>query len=311
MSAREWAVVYLKGVAMGSADAVPGVSGGTIALITGIYGRLVGAIADLEIRPLVGLVGPAVRAPVDADARETLWGALAGMDLPFLVVLAFGLLSAVVTVANLVQYTLVAYPVATYAFFFGLVLASVAVLVDEVDLGTPGRAAAGVVGFALAFVVSGASQGHLPSNLVVTFLVGALAICAMVLPGISGSLILLTLGEYDRMTGAVHAATTAAVSGDLASLVAPTTTLVVFAVGALVGVLTFARVVAWAFERYHAATLTFLVALMVGALRAPARLALANVSTVDARTIAVLVVPALVGAALVIVLERVSGGVDY
>ena len=311
MAAREWLVVYLKGVAMGSADAVPGVSGGTIALITGIYGRLVGAIASLEVREFLALVGPAVRSPVDASARRTVWRALSGMDVPFLLVLAFGLLSDVVTVANLVQYALVDYPVATYAFFFGLVLASVVVLVHEVSLATPGRIAAGVVGFALSFLVSGAGQGSLPANPVVTFLVGALAICAMVLPGISGALILLTLGEYDRMTGAVHAATAAAVSADPGALVAPVATLVVFALGALVGLLTFARVVDWAFEHYHAATLTFLVALMLGALRAPARLALANVQGFDGATLALLVVPAVVGGLLVVALERVSGGVDY
>lgn len=311
MGAREWLVVYLKGVAMGSADAVPGVSGGTIALITGIYARLVGAVADLDPRAFLALVGPVARAPVDADARERVRDELVRMDVPFLVVLACGLLTAVVTVANAVQYALDSSPVPTYAFFFGLVLASVLVLAGEVRLGTPRRALAGVCGFALAFVASGPAQRSLPTNPAVTFLVGALAICAMVLPGISGSLILLTLGEYDRVTGAVHAASAAAVGGDLGAAAAPATTLVVFACGALVGLLTFARVVAWAFEHYRAATITFLVALMIGALRAPARLALADVGTLDAGALVALCVPALVGAALVVALEHASGGVAY
>ncbi|WP_020221765.1 DUF368 domain-containing protein [Halarchaeum acidiphilum] len=198
--------VYLRGVAMGAADAVPGVSGGTIALITGIYARLIDAVAGLDPRAFLALVGPVVRAPVDAAARRTVRDELVRMDVPFLCVLAVGVVSAVVTVANVVQYALSAYPVATYAFFFGLVLASVLLLASDVRLGTPRHAVVAVVGFALAFVASGPAQSHLPANPLTTFLVGALAICAMVLPGISGSLILLTLGEYDRLTGAVHAA---------------------------------------------------------------------------------------------------------
>jgi len=311
VSARDWLGVYLRGVAMGAADAVPGVSGGTIALITGIYGRLVEAVANLDPRAVLALAGPAVRAPVDADARATVRDALVEMDVPFLVVLGFGLLSAVVTVANLVQYALDSYPVATYAFFFGLVLASVVVLASEVHLATVWHAAVAVAGFALAFVASGPVQGSLPDGPVVTFLVGALAICAMVLPGVSGSLILLALGQYDRMTGAVHAATGAVVGGHIDAALAPLATLVVFACGALVGLLSFARVVAWAFERYHAATMTFLVALMAGALRAPVRLTLESAGAVTGGVVATFVALAAVGALCVLALERASGGVVF
>ncbi|WP_435096234.1 DUF368 domain-containing protein [Halarchaeum sp. P4] len=309
MTAREWLGVYLRGVAMGAADAVPGVSGGTIALITGIYGRLVAAVASLDPRACLALVGPAVRAPVDAEARATVRGELVRMDVHFLAVLGVGLVSAVVTVANLVQYFLDTHPVATYAFFFGLVLASVLVLLDEVDLETPRRIVVAVLGFVLAFLASGPAQSQLPTGPVVTFLVGALAICAMVLPGVSGSLILLTLGQYDRMTGAVHEATGAVLSGNLGALGDSGTTLLVFTVGAVVGLLSFARVVAWALEHYHAATLTFLVALMAGALRAPIRLSLADVATVDVGVALAFAGPALLGIVVIVALERAGGGV--
>ncbi|GAA0305804.1 DUF368 domain-containing protein [Halarchaeum salinum] len=311
MSVRAWLGVYLRGAAMGAADAVPGVSGGTIALITGIYARLIDAIAGLDPRTALALLGPSVRTPIDADARATVRDELVAMDVPFLCVLGVGVLSAVVTVANVVQYFLDARPVATYAFFFGLVLASVLVLADTVSLGTPRHVAAAVVGFVLAFVASGTAGGQLPTGPVTTFLVGALAICAMVLPGISGSLILLTLGQYDRMTGAVHGATAAALAGDVGALGEHATTLVVFMAGALVGLLSFARVVAWAFEHYRTATLTFLVALMTGALRAPLRLAFADVATLNVVVVGRFILLALVGALVIVALERASGTVGY
>ncbi|GGM66044.1 putative membrane protein [Halarchaeum rubridurum] len=311
MSLRAWLGVYLRGAAMGAADAVPGVSGGTIALITGIYARLIDAIAGLDPRACLALLGPLARTPVDADARATVRDELVRMDVPFLCVLGVGVLSAVVTVANVVQYFLTTRPVATYAFFFGLVLASVVVLAGDVSLGTPRHVTVAVAGFALAFVASGTAGGQLPANPVTTFFVGALAICAMVLPGISGSLILLTLRQYDRMTGAVHGATAAALAGDAGALVAHATTLVVFMAGALVGLLSFARVVAWAFEHYRAATLTFLVALMTGALRAPLRLAFADVSAIDVGVVGRFVVLALCGALVILALERASGTVGY
>jgi len=311
MNLRAWLGVYLRGAAMGAADAVPGVSGGTIALITGIYTRLIDAIAGLNPRACLALLGPLVRTPIDADARATVRDELVGMDVPFLCVLGVGVVSAVVTVANVVQYFLTTQPVATYAFFFGLVLASVLVLAGDVSLGTPRHVAVAIGGFALAFVASGSAGGQLPANPVTTFFVGALAICAMVLPGISGSLILLTLGQYDRMTGAVHGATAAALAGDAGAFGEHATTLVVFTVGALVGLLSFARVVAWAFAHYRTATLTFLVALMTGALRAPLRLAFADVPALDVAVIGRFVLLALVGAVVLVALERASGTVSY
>ncbi|MCD2204481.1 DUF368 domain-containing protein [Halobacterium sp. KA-6] len=311
MDGRAWLAVYLKGAAMGAADAVPGVSGGTIALITGIYERLVGAIAALDPVEALGLLAlvPQLGSP---DAREEFVETLVRMDIPFLALLGVGVITAVVTVANVVHVAINDFPGVTFAFFFGLIAASVVALLGEVSVDTPGRVAAAVVGFVLAFVLSAQAQaGALPEVLPVVFLAGAIAICAMVLPGVSGSLLLLTLGLYDTMTSAVSDATDAALGGDLAASIEPLTTLVVFMLGAVVGILSFARVVEWALDHYRAATLTFLVALMAGALRAPAiQIRAANPEWTAASAGGVLVA-AVLGAAVVLVLDATTDDLDY
>jgi putative membrane protein len=311
MSARDWAAVYLKGAAMGAADAVPGVSGGTIALITGIYERLVAAIAALDPREALALL-PLLPRLGRAEERATFTDSVVEMDVPFLALLGVGVVSAVVTVANLVDYARHAHPAVTFAFFFGLIAASVVVLIGEVEADTPGRVAAGVLGFALAFVVSGLGQGNLlPNGLWVMFFVGAVSICAMVLPGVSGSLLLLTFGKYDTMTSAVSDATGALFDGALDAAIEPVATLVVFSVGALLGLLTFARAVEWALQHYRAATLTFLVALMAGALRAPV-IRISDATTAwNVGTVAPILVAALVGAGLVLVLDATTDDLDY
>jgi len=311
MAVREWVTVYLKGAAMGAADAVPGVSGGTIALITGIYERLVGAIAALDPGEALALL-PLLPRLGDASARREFGDALTDMEVPFLFVLGVGVVSAVVTVANAVDVAYHEYPGLTFAFFFGLIAASVLVLLGEVSVETPGRVAAGVVGFGFAYVLSGLSHGNvLPGGLAVMFVAGAVAICAMVLPGVSGSLILLTLGKYETMTGAVSEATDAVLAGAVGDMVDPVSTLVVFSLGALVGILTFARAVEWALDHYRAATLTFLVALMAGALRAPAIEIADATAAWTAASVAPLLAAAVVGAVAVLALDATTDDLDY
>jgi putative membrane protein len=311
MAAREWAAVYLKGAAMGAADAVPGVSGGTIALITGIYERLVGAIAALDPEEALALL-PLLPRLGGVDARQEFGDALSDMEVPFLLVLGVGVLTAVITMANVVEVAIHDFPGLTFAFFFGLIAASVVVLLGEVSADTPGRVLAGVTGFVFAFVLSGQAQGNvLPGGLAVMFVAGAVAICAMVLPGVSGSLILLTLGKYDTMTGAVSDATDALFAGAFGEAVDPLSTLVVFSLGALVGILTFARAVEWALEHYRAATLTFLVALMAGALRAPGIRIADATSAWTAASVAPLLAAGVVGAGAVLALDATTDDLDY
>jgi putative membrane protein len=195
------------------------------------------------------------------------------MDAPFLVVLVTGVVTAVVTLSGLLEAAIDGYPLPTFAFFFGLIAASAVVLYRDVDPATPRRAAAAAGGFLLAFVASGQAAAALDTSLVTTFLAGAVAVSAMILPGLSGSLLLLVLGQYEHMIGALNglgAGALAALTGGDASLVDPAVTVTVFVAGALVGLFSVAHAVRRALERYREATLVFLVSLIVGALRAPA-----------------------------------------
>lgn len=310
MAARDWASVYLKGMAMGAADAVPGVSGGTIALITGIYERLVDALASIDPADVLALV-PLVAQVPRKDVRAELRVALTEMDVPFLLVLGFGLITAVVTVANVVEVASHAYPGPTYAFFFGLVLASVYALRDEATLESARGVAVAVVGFVFALAVSGPLSATIPATPLTTLLVGSVVICAMVLPGVSGSLILLTLGYYEVMTGAVSDATNLLFDGQLDAAMTPIGTLVVFSVGALIGLLTFARIVSWAFETNRRDTLTFLVALMAGALWAPGKKILEATPEATVETLAPLLVMGVIGAGAVLALDYYTDDLEY
>ncbi|MFA9516094.1 DUF368 domain-containing protein [Halopenitus sp. H-Gu1] len=310
---REWIGVYLRGVAMGCADAVPGVSGGTIALITGIYERLIAAITAIDpdrIRRVLGGVKPA-NLP---DARA----AFLDMDGPFLVVLGLGIASAIVTVLQVVDYLLETSPVGTFGFFFGLIAASAVVLRSGVDLSTTGRKLAAAAGFLAAFLTSGYAETVLDGGLAIVFLAGMIAVSAMVLPGISGSLLLVILGQYERMTGAlstfIDGLAAVAVAGDLEPVIKAAPPVIVFLAGAVVGLFTVAHTVRRALEHRRAATIAFLVSLIVGALRAP----ILEVDRTLAETGATwgAVAPGFVGAAAfgaaaVLLLDRYSGAIEY
>jgi putative membrane protein len=313
VDAREWLGVYLRGVAMGCADAVPGVSGGTIALITGIYERLIAAITAVDPDRIRRVLAGAKPANLP-DARA----AFLELDGPFLCVLGAGIATAIVTVLRIVEHLLEAAPVATFGFFFGLIAASAVVLRSEVDLSTPGRKAAAVVGFLAAFLTSGYAESVFGGGLGVVFVAGAIAVSAMVLPGISGSLLLVILGQYERMTDALSAfidgIVSAVAAGDPDPAIAAAPPVVVFLAGGVVGLFTVAHAVRRALERRRAATVAFLVSLIVGALRAPVvevdRTLAATGGSWNAAAPEFLGVAA-VGAAVVLVLDRYSGAIEY
>jgi putative membrane protein len=305
-----WLVVYLKGLCMGAADAVPGVSGGTIALITGIYERLIAAITAVSPDRLLAVaLGPLPGRRTDAA------DALRAIDAAFLLVLVAGVFSAILTVTRVVHVGIESAPVVTFGFFFGLIAASAWVLFSEVALDTPGRVLAVVTGFSIAFVVSGEAAAALGQSLPVTVVAGAIAVSAMILPGISGSLFLIILGQYTYLTGTlsafVDALLGAATGGPVAPIIEHGTVVVAFVAGALVGLFSVAHAVRWALERDRATTLAFLVALIVGALRAPVVRTsdqLAELGRVWTPTaVATFAVAAAIGAVLVILLERYTG----
>lgn len=306
---RGWLAIYLKGAAMGTADAVPGVSGGTIALIVGVYERLIGALTALDPRALRLLADVHT-----AEGRSAFARALLRMDVPFLGVLGAGVLSAVALVSSAMHVAATDYPVATYGFFFGLIAASAVVLRDEVRLDSPRRVTAAVTGFALAFVISDPGvSGSLSPTLPVLFASGAVAITAMILPGISGAFILLLLGQYEFMTEVptrLVEGVLAALAGNTGALGRPLAVFFAFAAGAVIGLLTVAHAVRWALAHARRATLTFLVALMIGALRAPVVRIRDGLAADPSTGVAIAVVAAVVGAGLVLGLDHVTADLD-
>ena len=307
---RAWLAVYLKGACMGAADTVPGVSGGTIALVVGVYERLITALTAFGPETLRQL-----RGVHTAEGRTRAATALLGADVPFLFVLGAGVLSAAATVATGMSVAVTRYPAPTYAFFFGLIAASAVVLFRYVTVGTSRRVFVAILGFALAFALTDPSlAGARTTTLPVVFLAGAIAISAMVLPGVSGAFLLLVMGQYEYVSAiprTVAEGLLAALGGRPEPFVEALVPFVVFMAGAFVGLFSVAYAVRAALDRYRQGTLVFLVSLMIGALRLPANEVAGNVSTVSPTTAPVVVVPLLVGIALVFLLDRYTDDLQY
>jgi putative membrane protein len=232
--------LFLKGLAMGAADVVPGVSGGTIAFITGIYERLLNAIRSVNGTALQLLL----RGRIAEFWKHT--------DATFLLVLVLGVGTAFVSLAKLITFLLKAYPEMLWAFFFGLIAASAFVVSKQVRQANVAVWLIGIVGALVAYFITVAVPAETPTALWFIFLSGAIAICAMILPGISGSFILVLLGKYEYMMQAIK---TLQIK-DIA----------VFIVGAVMGLLSFSHLISWALRRYHDLTIALLTGFMVGAL---------------------------------------------
>ena len=307
---RELLAVYLKGFSMGAADVVPGVSGATIALIVGIYDRLIRAITAIDPRSF----RPVLR-PHDPDARTQLWTELERMDIPFLLTLGLGISTAIVILSRVMHEAATTYPVPTYGFFFGLIAASAVVLYGEVETWTAGRVAVSLVAIVLAFLITGITAGGASHGVLMVFIAGAVAICAMVLPGVSGAFFLLILGQYEYMTGVLSEFVDGLIgllNGDaLAPVLEAGSVVAVFGVGAVIGLFTMAHAVGYALDRYRAATLAFLVSLMVGALRLPFVEVTSNLGTSPAGTPTIAVVAGLIGAAAVLLVDWYTDDLEY
>ncbi|MGE4553045.1 MAG: DUF368 domain-containing protein [Desulfovibrionaceae bacterium] len=242
---REAGLLGLKGFCMGAADVVPGVSGGTIAFITGIYDDLLAAIRSFD----AGALGRLARLDVP--------GALARVHLRFLLSLLLGLGLAVVSVARLMHWLLTVHPAPTWALFFGLIAASIWVVGRRVDRWTAGAWGWAVLGGVGSWVLVGLIPVTTPDALWFVFLSGALAICAMILPGISGSYILLLIGKYEFVMAALRA------PFDHGNLLV----LAVFLSGAGLGIAAFSRLLGWLLVRFHRPMMALLTGFMAGAMR--------------------------------------------
>ncbi len=239
--------LILKGMAMGIAEAIPGVSGGTIAFITGIYARLLAAIGNV--------LSPAV---IKAYRQDGFGGAWKSADGTFLLQLGGGMVVglgiAVVAITELIE----AYPPVVWAFFFGLIISSAIYVAKQVDRWNLLTICLLVAGVAVAFILTTLNPLSGSANLLLVFLAGCIAISALILPGISGSFILLILGMYTVVFNAVREAATL----DVASL----TVVGVFALGCLTGLALFSRVLSYTFKTYPDQTLALLTGFMLGSL---------------------------------------------
>jgi len=245
MNVRSGSLLWLKGFCMGAADIIPGVSGGTVAFITGIYSQLVDAIRSFDLT--------FARRLFSLDIS----GALASAHVRFLACLLFGILTAVVGMARVMNYMLHTHPVEIWSLFFGLILASIFFVgreIDPLNLPNLGFVALGAAG---SFLLVGMIPVSTPETLPFVFMCGSIAICAMILPGISGAFLLLMLGKYEYVTRTLK---NPFVMDNFLVIVS-------FAAGAAVGIIVFSRVLHYLLEKWHAATVSVLTGFMIGALR--------------------------------------------
>lgn len=237
---RDYAYLFFSGAAMGAADVVPGVSGGTMAFILGVYEELIFTIKSFNIQLLRLLLAGKIVATMDH------------VNWKFILALGGGLGGAILSLARLLSWLLEYHDVPLYAFFFGLVLASIVAISAHVHWKLSMFATL-VIGTVGAYLIVGLVPLDMPHDPVTLFLSGAVAICAMILPGISGSFILLILGQYEFIINAVK-------DFDIVAMIPAVA-------GMAIGLMLFARVLSWLLKHYHQVTVTLLIGFMVGSLR--------------------------------------------
>lgn len=239
-SIKDQLLLFLKGMGMGSADVVPGVSGGTIAFITGIYEELLRSIGSFDLK--------AVKLLFSFKIKE-LWKHINGA---FLLPLLLGILVSIITLARIISHLLETQPIMIWSFFFGLVIISSISVAKEIKKWNWLTVLSGLVGIAVAFVITTVTPATTPNALWFIFISGALAICAMILPGISGSFILLILGKYAYVVESLN---------ELNFLV-----IIVFALGCVVGLFSFSRAISWFLSKFHNYAVALLAGFMIGSL---------------------------------------------
>lgn len=245
---KKYLMVTLKGACMGAADVIPGVSGGTIAFIMGIYDEFVGSIASINAEAMKLLFKGQFKA---------FWKHINGT---FLVSIVLGIGISVVLLAGLMQTLLTVYPIQTWAFFFGLIVASSIFILRGISGWKLREVLFLILGGVLGVTVCTLSPTQTPDALWFIFLSGAIAICAMILPGISGSFILLILGKYQYIMAAISGLVAGENFGQNLLI------LCVFLVGAVVGILGFSKFLHWLLARWNKETLIVLAGFIIGSL---------------------------------------------
>jgi putative membrane protein len=237
---KDYLLLYFKGVSMGGADVIPGVSGGTIAFISGIYEELIKSLKSID--------GTALKLFFSFQFAEG-WKHINGS---FLITVLAGILTSLISLARLMTYLLDNHPIAIWSFFFGLILVSSPLIMRDIKRWNMVTVISFVLGVAIAYGITVLSPTETPTNLFFIFFCGALAICAMILPGISGAFVLLLIGKYEYMINAL-------ITFDLPVML-------VFATGCFLGLVGFSHVLSWVLEHYRFPTLALLAGFMIGSL---------------------------------------------
>lgn len=239
-TSKDYLLISLKGMAMGAADVVPGVSGGTIAFISGIYEELLETISNVNLKALKILTSQGIKP---------FWKQINGN---FISALLFGIAISIISLAKLITYLLQHHSLLLWGFFFGLIASSIFLVGKKVTQWNFSNIFSLIVGSVVAFWITILNPMENPDTLWFIFISGAIAICAMILPGISGSFILLLLGSYTLILSAVK---------ELKLL-----TIATFALGCVIGLLSFSKFLNWLFKKHHNITVAALTGFLIGSL---------------------------------------------
>ncbi|MBF4983342.1 DUF368 domain-containing protein [Nonlabens mediterrranea] len=239
---------------MGAADVVPGVSGGTIAFITGIYEELIKTIDGLDL----GIFKSLFKNGIVVTFKQ--------YNLGFLLSLVLGIAISVLSLSKLITYLLGAHPILVWSFFFGLVLASILYIGKQITRWSMAAIIIMIIGAALSYWITIAEPMASPESWWYLMFSGFIAIIAMILPGVSGAFLLLLLGSYETVLGSITGFTEAIIAGEWALAWDYFTNLLMVAIGAIIGIKLFSRALTWLFENYKNLTLALLTGFMIGSL---------------------------------------------
>lgn len=236
----DYAVLVLKGMGMGASDVVPGVSGGTIAFITGIYEELINSIKSFNTEALKLFF---------TFRWKEVWN---HVNAWFLISVFSGIFISILSLSKILEYLLLNHPILVWSFFFGLVIASAIMVLGDIHKWKTGVIISAIFGALIAFLITSISPSQTSEAYWFIFLSGAIAICAMILPGISGSFILLLLGKYQFILNAVN---------EMKIVI-----LAVFMAGAVSGIIGFSNILSWLLKKYKDITIALLAGFMIGSL---------------------------------------------
>ncbi|RBQ23597.1 hypothetical protein ALNOE001_08210 [Candidatus Methanobinarius endosymbioticus] len=273
-------LIFIRGLFMGSADIIPGVSGGTIALITGIYERLVHAIGKIKFSFIKSLLKGNF-----SEFKATLFEEI---DFQLFIPLLLGIAVAMLTFSKVIGFFLDVYPSFTFAFFLGLILASSYVLYAQIVKFSPKMLIISIIGFVLSYIFVGLNPIAANHSIPILFFSGMIAICAMILPGISGAFILLLLGQYHYMLNVLNSLSW--------------TEIVTFCLGALIGILGFSKLLDYLLQQHEEITMALLIGVMLGTLRIPFVEVISNLNAFGLEWILCIIL-VIIGFALIVLLE--------